>query len=434
MLLSKFNNSVVRKSLFSHAIKRFFYTSFLLLFTLASVQATKAESLNIVSDIKPVHSLVSMVLGDLGTSELIISRNVSPHDYSMRPSEVRMVNNSDIIFWTGPAILPSFEKLFEELPPDTQEISLLEEVEDLLLPIRNIGSFFEEEGHEEDGHDDDDDHEEGSENEEEGHEEDGHDDDDDHEEGSENEEEGHEEDGHDDDDDHEEGSENEEEGHEEDGHDDDDDHEEGSENEEEGHEEDGHDDDDDHDEKSKNRGHGHDHEHEGNFDAHAWLDPYVALRWIEIIAGVLISEDPGNKDNYLSNAEKAKVKIMELDHTIQDRLHDVKPAYIIYHDAFQYFETRFSLTPLGIISDHSNKEPGARHIRRLVERIAEEEVSCAFSEPVFEDDLLETVVSGAKINVYEIDPTGATIEPGPDLYFDLISNIADSFVKCASTG
>ena len=164
------------------SVQRFYHFGVLFLISLTLSVSAKAETPRVVSDIKPIHSLVNMVLGDLGTSELIISRNVSPHDYSMRPSEVRMVVESDIIFWTGPAILPSFEKVFEELPPGTQAISLLAEVEDLLLPIRDLGAFFEDEDHEgeddhdeeskseKNGHDEDEDHGDEAENGEEHHE------------------------------------------------------------------------------------------------------------------------------------------------------------------------------------------------------------------------------------------------------------------------
>ncbi|MDE2676184.1 MAG: zinc ABC transporter substrate-binding protein [Paracoccaceae bacterium] len=295
-----------------------------------------------------------MVLGDLGTSELIASRSVSPHDYVLRPSEVRLVSEADIIFWTGPSILPVLEKFLEGLPPETQVISLLEEVEGSLLPIRDPVSFYED-----DDHDEHDEHEKHDEHDHEGH--------------------------------------------------------------------DDHEDNDEHDE----HGHGHAHDH-GDFDPHAWLDPNLVLEWIDIIADVMSDADPANQETYLSNAEQAKTRIIKLDEEINDRLHDVNPKFVLYHDAFQYFELHYGLSAIGSISDIAGSDPGARHIRRLIDRISEVGVSCAFSEPLFEDDLLETVVSGADINVYEIDPTGARFEPGPDLYLELISSIADSFIECGS--
>ncbi|MCY3674389.1 MAG: zinc ABC transporter substrate-binding protein [Rhodobacteraceae bacterium] len=347
-----------------------------------------------------------MVLGDLGTSELIASRSVSPHDYVLRPSEVRLVSEADIIFWTGPSILPVLEKFLEGLPPETQVISLLEEVEGSLLPIRDPVSFYED-----DDHDEHDEHEKHDEHDHEGH--DDHEDNDEHDEHDEHEK--HDEHDHEGHDDHEDNDE----------HDEHDEHEKHDEHDHEGH--DDHEDNDEHDE----HGHGHAHDH-GDFDPHAWLDPNLVLEWIDIIADVMSDADPANQETYLSNAEQAKTRIIKLDEEINDRLHDVNPKFVLYHDAFQYFELHYGLSAIGSISDIAGSDPGARHIRRLIDRISEVGVSCAFSEPLFEDDLLETVVSGADINVYEIDPTGARFEPGPDLYLELISSIADSFIECGS--
>ena len=373
MNLTKLNYFGRKTGQLSISIRRFSVTIILFLFSLSFLPTAKAESLNIVSDIKPVHSLVSMVLGDLGTSALIASRNVSPHDYIIRPSEAKMISEADIIFWSGPAVIPSLEKFFDELPPGTIAISLLEEVEDSLLPIRDPGSLFE------DDHEGEDDHGDEDENEEEGH------------------------------------------------HEEEDDHGDEADAREEDHEGE-----DDHGDEAKSGGHGHGHD-EGGLDPHAWLDPYIALQWIDIIADILMSEDPTNQQIYLSNAEQAKAKILELDQDIKDRLHDLNPRFMVYHDAFQYFELRYGLNAIGMISDVSGSDPGARHIRRLIDEISDEGVTCAFSEPLFEDDLLETVVSVADIKVYEIDPTGARLELGADLYLDLISNIADSFIECGSS-
>ena len=408
MNLTKLNYFGRKTGQFSISIRRFFYTIILFLFSFSFLPTAKAESLNIVSDIKPVQSLVSMVLGDLGTSALIASRNVSPHDYIIRPSEARMISEADIIFWSGPAVIPSLEKFFDELPPGTIAISLLEEVEGSLLPIRDPGSLFE------DDHEGEDDHGDEDENEEEGH----HEEEEDHGDEADAREEDHE-----GEDDHGDEDENEEEGH----HEEEEDHGDEADAREEDHEGE-----DDHGDEAKSGGHGHGHD-EGGLDPHAWLDPYIALQWIDIIADILMAEDPTNQQIYLSNAEQAKAKILELDKNIKAQLHDLNPRFMVYHDAFQYFELRYGLNAIGMITDVSGSDPGARHIRRLIDEISDEGVTCAFSEPLFEDDLLETVVSVADIKVYEIDPTGARLEPGADLYLDLISNIADSFIECGSS-
>ena len=46
-----------------------------------------ADAPKVVADIAPVHGLVSQVMGDLGTPDLLMRQGSSPHGYAMRPSE-----------------------------------------------------------------------------------------------------------------------------------------------------------------------------------------------------------------------------------------------------------------------------------------------------------------------------------------------------------
>ncbi len=376
----KLQNCGQKVSLLSLTTKRFLYSILLFLISFAFAPGAKTESIKVVADMKPVHSLVSMVLGDLDTPGLIISREVSPHDYAMRPSDARLISDANVVFWTGPAIIPQIEKFLDGLPEDIQVVSLLDESEDLLLPIRDLSFLFDDDDHSDEhaGHHKHDDEHHNVGKGENGHEEHG--------------------DSHEGEDEH---------------HDDEHDH---------------------HKHDDEHEGHGHHHHHHGDFDPHAWLDPYVALHWLAIIADTMMAIDPDNSEIYASNVANAKEIINELDQNIRSQLEDLDPQFILYHDAFQYFEKRYGLSAVGIIADQSSAEPGARHIRRLIAKIKEVEVTCAFTEPVFEDDLVKTVVAGAEIGIYEIDPTGATLEPGTDLYVNLISGIADSFVTCTSDG
>ena len=392
----KLQNCGQKVSLLLLTTKRFLYPILLFLISFAFAPGAKTESIKVVADMKPVHSLVSMVLGDLDTSGLIISREVSPHDYAMRPSDARLISDANVVFWTGPAIIPQIEKFLDGLPNDIQVVSLLDESEDLLLPIRDLSFLFDD-----DDHSDEHDHQK-HDDEHEGHDEHDHDD-------------GKEENGHEEEDEH---------------HGDKHDHQKHG-DEHEGHDEHDHD---DGKEENGHEEHGHLHHHHGDFDPHAWLDPYVALHWLDIIADTMMAIDPDNSEIYASNVANAKEIINELDQNIRSQLEDLDPQFILYHDAFHYFEKRYGLSAVGIIADQSSAEPGARHIRRLIAKIKEVEVTCAFTEPVFEDDLVKTVVAGAEIGIYEIDPTGATLEPGTDLYVNLISGIADSFVTCTSDG
>jgi len=209
-------------------------------------------------------------------------------------------------------------------------------------------------------------------------------------------------------------------GHDEDGHkeDDHDDH---------GHDEDGHKED-DHDD------HGHDEDgHEGHahgeYDPHIWLDPENAKVILNEMVKHLIENDEKNASIYKSNLNKALKDIDRLVKNVKSELNkDFKS--IVFHDAYQYFEVRFNVTVLGAFTVNTDVMPGAEQLSEIREIIEHDKVSCIFSEPQFNPDIISAVAKDMNIKTGVLDPLGATIDPGKDLYFDLIKNMSKSFKGC----
>ena len=218
---------------------------------------------------------------------------------------------------------------------------------------------------------------------------DDHDDHDDH---------GHDEDGHKEDDHAE--HEHEEDGHKEDDHDD------------HGHEEDGH------------EGHAH-----GEYDPHIWLDPVNAKVILNEMVKHLIENDEKNASIYKSNLNKALKDIDGLIKNVKSELNkDFKS--IVFHDAYQYFEVRFNVTVLGAFTVNTDVMPGAEQLSEIREIIEHDKVSCIFSEPQFNPNIINAVAKDMNIKTGVLDPLGATLDPGKDLYFDLIKNMSKSFKGC----
>ena len=207
-------------------------------------------------------------------------------------------------------------------------------------------------------------------------------------------------------------------GHDEDGHkeDDHDDH---------GHDEDGHKED-DHDE------HGHD-EHEGHahgeYDPHIWLDPENAKVILNEMVEHLIENDEKNASTYKKNLKKAQKDLDKLLKKVKSDLNkDFKS--IVFHDAYQYFEKRFDVNVLGAFTVNTDVMPGAEQLAEIREIIEHDKVSCIFSEPQFNPDIINAVAKDMDIQTGVLDPLGATLDPGKDLYFDLIKNMSKSFKGC----
>ena len=181
---------------------------------------------------------------------------------------------------------------------------------------------------------------------------------------------------------------------------------------------------DEHDEHAHHDGHNH-----GEFDIHFWLDPEIAKTIVQIAAKEMSEIDPANASKYEANAAKA---LNELDQLINDTRGKINKdaTYVVFHDAYQYFEQRFGIEVIGALTVNPEVLPGAKQLAEIREVIEHEGVNCLFSEPQFNPSIAETIASDTGVKAAVLDPLGAELEPGKDLYFDLISDMASSFESC----
>ena len=182
-----------------------------------------------------------------------------------------------------------------------------------------------------------------------------------------------------------------------------------------GHKEDKHDD---------HQGHAH-----GEHDPHIWLDPMNAKVILSEMAEHLIENDQKNEAKYKENLKKAHKDLDKLTKKVKSELNkDFKS--IVFHDAYQYFEKRFDINILGAFTVNPDVMPGAEQLAEIREVIEHDKVSCIFSEPQFNPDIIKAVAKDTNVATGVIDPLGATLDPGKDLYFDLIGNMSKSFKGC----
>ena len=185
-----------------------------------------------------------------------------------------------------------------------------------------------------------------------------------------------------------------------------------------GHDEDGH--------KKKDDHEGH---HHGEFDPHIWLDPINAKIILNEMVEHLIENDAKNASTYKSNLDKALKDIDKLTMEVMTELNQ-STSSIVFHDAYQYFEERFNVNVLGAFTVNTDVMPGAEQLAEIREIIEHDKVSCIFSEPQFNPDIINAVAKDMDIKTGVLDPLGATLNPGKDLYFDLIKNMSKSFKGC----
>ena len=345
-----------------------FVKSALLASTLLSTSTFAAQAeIKVVASIKPVQSLVAVVMEGVGTPELIVQGASSPHTYALKPSQAQDLENADVVFWVGHELEAFLEKPLEAIATEARVVELLDAHGLTKLEFRE-GGAFDEHDHEEHAEDKHDDH------------------------------------------DHDEHAEDKHEDH---------DHDEHAEGEEHSHEEHA---------ESKHDDHGH-----GEFNPHIWLDPVNAKALVHEIEETLVEVDPENAAKYEANAKSVSEKLDSLVGEISAQLKPIKgKGFVVFHDAYQNFENRFGLSAVGSITVSPEVLPGAERVSELQGKVKDLSATCVFSEPQFEPKLVATVTEGTQAKTGVLDPLGTSIENGPELYFTLIRNMANSFQACLS--
>jgi len=184
----------------------------------------------------------------------------------------------------------------------------------------------------------------------------------------------------------------------------------------------------DHEEHGHKDGHGHD-----GIDPHVWLDPENGMAILSEIADALAEIDPANAAVYHANAAAEIERLTALTNRIDAMLAPVRAKpYLVFHDAYHYFEHRFGLSSRGAIAVSPEQTPGASHVREIHHQVTEDGIVCVFTEPQFRPSLVRTVIEGTQARSATLDPIGADLPAGPDMYRDLLLRNAESLVGCLS--
>ena len=166
-------------------------------------------------------------------------------------------------------------------------------------------------------------------------------------------------------------------------------------------------------------------------DPHIWLDPLNAQKITQYLVQILSEFDPENAQTYHSNGKKTILRLSDLNIQLETKMSSVssKP-YIVFHDAYQYFEKRYQLNPIASVTVSSGTSTSVGRLIDIRKKIKIKKVLCIFTEPQFSPKLVQTVISGTAVKKGILDPIGTSISPGPEMYFTLLNNISHSISTC----
>ena len=312
------------------------------------------ETKGVVVTIKPLHSLVSGVIGDTGKAELLVKGYASPHGFQLKPSQVKSLQSASIVFSIHEALETFLQRALSNIPGGVEQSVVVESARMKLLPVREGGPW---EGHNHEDHEGEGDKHADSHK-----------------------------DGH-----------AEHKGH------------------------------DDHKGHAEHKGHD---DHEAG-DVHVWLTPENATKIVKAVTRDLSKVFPQNRNVYKANARAYIEKLEKLDTELKTRLQDIKPEpFIVFHDAFQYFQATYGLNGVGTISVEPDESPSPKRLAEIRKKLKETNTSCVFKEPQFSDRVIKAVVDQTPAKIGVLDPLGAEIDSGPTMYFQLLRNIANSLHGC----
>ena len=273
-----------------------------------------------MASIKPIHSLVASVMQGVSTPTLLMDGANSPHNYSLKPQDAKVLQEATVIFWVGHELETFLEKPLEALASNTKTVALMDTPGVTRLAAREGDGF-------------------------------------------------------------------------------------------------------DHSD------HAHDTHHKD--DPHIWLDPENAKAVVAAVSTVLSQADPANAMVYKTNAAKVATDLDELAHEITALIAPAKgKGFIVFHDAYQYFETRFDVPSSGVIAIQPETPPGAKAITEIRARIMAGKIICVFAEPQFDSRLVNVILEGTATRTATLDPLGANLAAGPALYETLMKQLATSLAAC----
>ncbi|MBM84959.1 MAG: zinc ABC transporter substrate-binding protein [Rhodospirillaceae bacterium] len=294
---------------------------------------TQADPKVVVS-IKPLHSIVAMVMNGIGEPHLLLEGTASPHRHALKPSDARAISSANLVVWVGPMIEGFLVRPLKSVSSETRVLALVREASLVRLAPRSGGAW------EEDAHDH-------------------------------------------------------------------------------------------HGDEHKKDAHAHDDVDQ--VDGHLWLDPRNGRAIAVLVAEELARIDPKNADAYRVNADRAVGQLKILEDEIRRTLATVsKVPYVVFHDAYQYFEKRFGTSAVGSITVDGHSTPSVRRLREVRGKIRTTGAACVFVEPQFPPKLADTVREGTGAGVGTLDPLGANLPAGPGAYRALLSELATNLNRCLS--
>ena len=162
-------------------------------------------------------------------------------------------------------------------------------------------------------------------------------------------------------------------------------------------------------------------------DAHIWLDPQIAIKMGQKIAEILISIDPENDKEYTKNLEKWQEKVYFMDKQVALLFAEIEaPQYILQHRSMDYFQARYNLAHLGVLTSGAEQQTSVRNLLTIDTLLVSGRAKCVIIEPKFPHNIIKSLKASEHSHIIEFDPLMYLAKN----YVSAISLFADKLKEC----
>ena len=110
---------------------------------LGILSALPASALTVLTSIKPIQMITHELVLGVGQAEVLLDNNASPHDYALRPSDVRKIHTADLVVWFGEELEPFMSKTLLGL--EHERVVTVSQLESISL--EHFGDDHVDDGH-----------------------------------------------------------------------------------------------------------------------------------------------------------------------------------------------------------------------------------------------------------------------------------------------
>ncbi|GIT21963.1 MAG: hypothetical protein CM1200mP40_16450 [Gammaproteobacteria bacterium] len=166
-------------------------------------------------------------------------------------------------------------------------------------------------------------------------------------------------------------------------------------------------------------------------DPHLWLSSSNALAIAAGLTQELQQLDLENHADYQKAYTRFESNLNSTRTAIEDLLSDlVTLDYLVFHNAYQYFENEFGLRGGLALVQNAEVQPSMRELLIFRNRVEQFSPSCILLEPDSDAQLVSTALQGQSISRETVDLMGNEIEDGVSAFSELLLGVAESFRRC----